>query len=74
MITKEGWKYQMDPLPNQGEDKKVGSSVMLLGGKEILRVLKLEGDQVYAIMVRPKEVVKKMDKLEVLDEVQKLLD
>lgn len=55
MITKQGRKFQMDPLPETIEDKHVSSSVMLLSGKEFLKSMKKEKGVCCAVVVRPKE-------------------
>ncbi|XP_059078066.1 uncharacterized protein LOC131876639 [Cryptomeria japonica] len=74
LITKGGKEFQMDPLVEQGEERHVGSSVMLLSGEEFLKVLKHEGSQGCAIIMKPKEEVKATNKLVVPQEVQILLD
>lgn len=49
----------MDPLHGQGEEKSVGSSVMLVSGKEFLDVLKQEGTHGYALVMQPRSKTKK---------------
>lgn len=73
LITKNGKKYQMDPLPDPKEEKQVGSSVMLMSGKEFLKVLKQEGNQGYAIFLKPKDEAKADPMSEVPQEVKGLL-
>lgn len=74
VITKEGRKIQMDPLVVQGEERHVGSSVMLLSGKEFLKDLKHEGNQGCAIIVKPKVEAKAEPKPVVPQVVKTLLD
>lgn len=74
VITKEGRKFQMDPLIDQGEERYVGSSVMLLSGKDFLKFLKHEGNQGCDLIVKPKEETKSETKLVISQEVHTLLD
>ena len=58
VITKQGRKYQMDPLVEPSEEKQVGSSVMLLSDKDFLNIMKKEKRLYYAVIVKPKEKTK----------------
>lgn len=73
LITKNGKKCQMDPLPEPKEENKIGSSVMLMRGKDFLKVLKQEGHQGHAIVLKPREEAKEDPMSEVPQEVQGLL-
>ncbi|GLJ42659.1 hypothetical protein SUGI_0884240 [Cryptomeria japonica] len=73
LITKNGKKYQMDPLHDPKEEKEIGSSVMSMRGKEFLKVLKKEGHQGHAIVLKPKDEAKVDPMSEVPQEVQGLL-
>jgi len=66
----------MHPLPEEGVDKNVGSSIMLVSGKEFLHTLKEEGTQGYALILKPKDNsdLSKNSKEKVPEEVQELLD
>ena len=71
VITKLGRKFQMDLLPHVVEEKVIGSSTMLLSGKEFLKVLKTEPIQEgYAIVLKPKEEPKKEKVIELPREVE----
>ena len=73
IIVKDGKKYQMDPLPDQHEEKQVGSSVMMLSGKEFLQIFKHEGEQGYAIILKPKEEAKPDFMKDIPQDAQELL-
>lgn len=45
----------MDPLAEPNEEKHVGSSVMLLSGKDFLKVMKKEKGVFCTIIVKPRE-------------------
>lgn len=57
MIENDGAYFALTPLQDEGVDKQVGSSVMVVGEKEFLKTLKEENGQGYAIMIRPKSVL-----------------
>lgn len=73
VTTKEGRKFQMDPLIDQGEERHVGSSVMFLNGKEKLKLLKHEGNQGCTLILKPKEETKTETKPVIPQEVHTLL-
>lgn len=58
MITKQGRKFEMDPLLETIEEKHVGYSVMLLSGKEFLKAMKKDKGVCCAMVVRPKDKTK----------------
>lgn len=75
LITKNGRRYKMDTFPDESVNKHIGSSVMLVSGKEFLDILKEEGTPGYALILKPKKSpdVHNHGEEEVPKEVQQLL-
>lgn len=72
VITKQGKKFQMDPLTKLKEEKHVRTSVILLSGNEFLKAMKKEKGVCCPVVVRPREETK--EKVHAPQEVQKLLE
>ena len=68
VITKQGKKYQMDPLTEPKEEKHVGESVMFLSGEEVLKAIMKEKWVCCVVVVRPREETK--EKVPMPQEVQ----
>ncbi|XP_059075161.1 uncharacterized protein LOC131875147 [Cryptomeria japonica] len=75
-IEKDGESFTLNPLPNEGADKKLGSSVMVVGEKEFLRTLKEEGDQGFSLIFKPKygSILSTNNGETILSDVQTLLE
>ncbi|XP_057836883.1 uncharacterized protein LOC131047074 [Cryptomeria japonica] len=76
VITKNGRPFRMEPLADQGGERIVSPSVMMVSGKEFLDALKQEETQGYALVLNPKDKSQqeKGAKSEVPSEVQTMLD
>ncbi|XP_057818140.2 uncharacterized protein LOC131031119 [Cryptomeria japonica] len=74
VITKNGRRYEMDPLLDQGSAENISPSIMMLRGKEFHKMMKNEGAQGYAVMLKPKEKPMPNSKEGVPKEVQELLE
>lgn len=68
VITKHGKKYQMDPLVEPSEEKHLGTSIMVLSGKEFLKVMKKEKGVCCVAVVKLREETK--EKVTIPQEVQ----
>ena len=58
MITKQGKKYEMDPLAEPSGEKHVVNSVVLMSGKKFLKVVKKEKGVCCVVVVKPREKMK----------------
>ncbi|XP_057844989.2 uncharacterized protein LOC131054474 [Cryptomeria japonica] len=58
IVTKDGVSYTRTPLPDDNKDKRLVASVMLVNEKDLMKTLKEENAPCFAIVVKPKGVMK----------------
>lgn len=58
-LTKNGMQYTMTPLPDDGKDNDIVTSVMLVGKEEFMQTLREKGTPCFSIVVNPREKVRR---------------
>ncbi|XP_057868982.2 uncharacterized protein LOC131075984 [Cryptomeria japonica] len=58
-LTKNGVQYTMTPLPDDGKDNHVVTSVMLVGKEEFMQTIKEKVTPCFSIVVKTREEVRK---------------
>lgn len=74
MIDKDGTSLTLTPLQDEGIEKQIGSSVIFVGKKELMKTMKEEGGLGYAIVIKPKSIMIETKGDEIPNEVQALLN